>query len=227
MLCVPHTSSILCGCVIQSVGYISLCSLIVPCEMSSLLPCHCQPVRWICCWGLFLAGFSWGCTEPHGVLSPGCCCLPGAGCWASLTEAIFRSSLMAGGVKRGVTNPWLLEESEETRGLGFDELRQQQRRIIEGTGAFLVVLSVAGTWEEPLFEPQYTNLCWSFIIYRWQTQQLQAAGAFCFLYLQEQHCACNVLNWLQLLKLNFGSPDFAHIHGFGVNPNFQILTTFF
>lgn len=64
MLCVPHTSSILCGCVIQSVGYISLCSLIVPCEMSSLLPCHCQPVRWICCWGLFLAGFSWGCTEP-------------------------------------------------------------------------------------------------------------------------------------------------------------------
>lgn len=52
---------------------------------------------------------------------------------------------MAGGVKRGVTNPWLLEESEETRGLGFDELRQQQRRIIEGTGAFLVVLSVAGT----------------------------------------------------------------------------------
>lgn len=64
MLCVPHTSSILCGYVIQSVGYISLCSLIVPSEMSSLLPCHCQPVRWICCWGLFLAGFSWGCTEP-------------------------------------------------------------------------------------------------------------------------------------------------------------------
>lgn len=39
---------------------------------------------------------------------------------------------MAGGVKRGVTNPWLLEESEETRGLGFDDIRQQQRRIIEG-----------------------------------------------------------------------------------------------
>lgn len=44
---------------------------------------------------------------------------------------------MTGGVKRGVTNPWLLEESEETRGLGFDDLRQQQRRIIEGTGVFL------------------------------------------------------------------------------------------
>ncbi|NXC67411.1 STX8 protein, partial [Anhinga anhinga] len=44
---------------------------------------------------------------------------------------VIRSSLMSGGVKRGVTNPWLLEESEETRGLGFDDLRQQQRRIIE------------------------------------------------------------------------------------------------
>ncbi|XP_064890480.1 syntaxin-8 isoform X3 [Columba livia] len=45
---------------------------------------------------------------------------------------VIRSSLMTGGAKRGVTNPWLLEESEETRGLGFDDLRQQQRRIIEG-----------------------------------------------------------------------------------------------
>ncbi|XP_014742324.1 PREDICTED: syntaxin-8 [Sturnus vulgaris] len=52
-----------------------------------------------------------------------------------------RSSLMAGGAKRGVTNPWLLEESEETRGLGFDELRQQQRRIIEEQDAGLDALS--------------------------------------------------------------------------------------
>ncbi|XP_017587084.1 PREDICTED: syntaxin-8 isoform X1 [Corvus brachyrhynchos] len=52
-----------------------------------------------------------------------------------------RSSLMAGGVKRGITNPWLLEESEETRGLGFDELRQQQRRIIEEQDAGLDALS--------------------------------------------------------------------------------------
>lgn len=52
---------------------------------------------------------------------------------------------MAGGAKRGITNPWLLEESEETRGLGFDELRQQQRRIIEGTRVFVVVLSISGT----------------------------------------------------------------------------------
>ncbi|KAF2986719.1 hypothetical protein EK904_000219 [Melospiza melodia maxima] len=48
---------------------------------------------------------------------------------------------MAGGAKRGVTNPWLLEESEETRGLGFDELRQQQRRIIEEQDAGLDALS--------------------------------------------------------------------------------------
>ncbi|OXB54513.1 hypothetical protein ASZ78_014783 [Callipepla squamata] len=56
-------------------------------------------------------------------------------------ELVFRSSLMAGGVKRGVTNPWLLEESEETRGLGFDDIRQQQRRIIEEQDAGLDALS--------------------------------------------------------------------------------------
>ncbi|NXO89398.1 STX8 protein, partial [Certhia brachydactyla] len=54
---------------------------------------------------------------------------------------VSRSSLMAGGAKGGQTNPWLLEESEETRGLGFDELRQQQRRIIEEQDAGLDALS--------------------------------------------------------------------------------------
>ncbi|KAM9515650.1 syntaxin-8 isoform 5-T5 [Guaruba guarouba] len=54
---------------------------------------------------------------------------------------VIRSSLMTGGVKRGVTNPWLLEESEETRGLGCDDLRQQQRRIIEEQDAGLDALS--------------------------------------------------------------------------------------
>ncbi|KAK2515528.1 Stx8 [Columba guinea] len=52
-----------------------------------------------------------------------------------------KSSLMTGGAKRDVTNPWLLEESEETRGLGFDDLRQQQRRIIEEQDAGLDALS--------------------------------------------------------------------------------------
>jgi hypothetical protein len=35
--------------------------------------------------------------------------------------------------KRGTPNPWLCEEPEETRGLGFDEIRQQQQKIIQGT----------------------------------------------------------------------------------------------
>lgn len=40
---------------------------------------------------------------------------------------------MTGGAKRGAPNPWLFEEPEETRGLGFDEIRQQQQKIIQGT----------------------------------------------------------------------------------------------
>ncbi|EPY86754.1 hypothetical protein CB1_000300023 [Camelus ferus] len=44
------------------------------------------------------------------------------------------SSLMTGGAKRGVPNPWLFEEPEETRGLGFDEIRQQQQQIIQASG---------------------------------------------------------------------------------------------
>uniref|UniRef100_A0A8B9SYA1 Syntaxin 8 n=1 Tax=Anas platyrhynchos TaxID=8839 RepID=A0A8B9SYA1_ANAPL len=50
---------------------------------------------------------------------------------------VTRSSLMTGGIKRGVTNPWLLDEPEETRGLGFHDIRQQQRRIIEEQDAGL------------------------------------------------------------------------------------------
>lgn len=119
-----------CGYIIQ---------FIYPCKMNSLLPY--PSLRWVCCWGLLLAASSWDCTEPLGGLSPVC---QGVWGWKSLTGAFFRSSLMAGGAKRGITNPWLLEEPEETRGLGFDELRQQQRRIIEGTRAFLLVLSISG-----------------------------------------------------------------------------------
>ncbi|XP_053149516.1 syntaxin-8 [Hemicordylus capensis] len=54
---------------------------------------------------------------------------------------VIRSSLMAGGVKRGVTNPWLVEEPEETRGLGFHDIQQQQQRIIEEQDAGLDALS--------------------------------------------------------------------------------------
>ncbi|XP_024420601.3 syntaxin-8 isoform X2 [Desmodus rotundus] len=54
---------------------------------------------------------------------------------------LIRSSLMTGGAKRGVPNPWLFEESEETRGLGFDEIRQQQQKIIQEQDAGLDALS--------------------------------------------------------------------------------------
>ncbi|XP_039703277.1 syntaxin-8 isoform X2 [Pteropus medius] len=52
-----------------------------------------------------------------------------------------RSSLMTGGPKRGIPNPWLFEEPEETRGLGFDEIRQQQQKIIQEQDAGLDALS--------------------------------------------------------------------------------------
>ncbi|XP_042307048.1 syntaxin-8 isoform X5 [Sceloporus undulatus] len=54
---------------------------------------------------------------------------------------VIRSSLMAGGVRQGITNPWLVEEPEETRGLGFHEIQQQQKRIIEEQDAGLDALS--------------------------------------------------------------------------------------
>lgn len=37
------------------------------------------------------------------------------------------------GVSQGVAvNPWLVNETEETRGLTFGEIKEQQQRIIEG-----------------------------------------------------------------------------------------------
>lgn len=46
-----------------------------------------------------------------------------------------RSTLMAGGAgASGGTsaNPWLINESDETKGLTFGEIKQQQQRVIEG-----------------------------------------------------------------------------------------------
>lgn len=40
---------------------------------------------------------------------------------------------MTGGHGSGPgVNPWLVNESEETRGLGFGEIKHQQQQIIEG-----------------------------------------------------------------------------------------------
>ncbi|XP_026551972.1 syntaxin-8 [Pseudonaja textilis] len=54
---------------------------------------------------------------------------------------VIRSSLMAGGVRRPIINPWLVEEPEETRGLDFHDIRQQQQRIIEEQDSGLDALS--------------------------------------------------------------------------------------
>ncbi|XP_061534624.1 syntaxin-8 isoform X1 [Phycodurus eques] len=61
-----------------------------------------------------------------------------------LEPAPSRSTLMAGGVgaSEGVSaNPWLVNESEETRGLTFGEIKQQQQRIIEVQDAGLDALA--------------------------------------------------------------------------------------
>jgi len=57
-----------------------------------------------------------------------CCCFFG------FFFAIYRSSLMTGGNGGSgpAVNPWLINESEETRGLGFGEIKHQQQQIIEG-----------------------------------------------------------------------------------------------
>lgn len=49
---------------------------------------------------------------------------------------IHRSALIAEGAEasRSVSaNPWLINETEETKGLSFGDIKQQQQRIIEGT----------------------------------------------------------------------------------------------
>ena len=40
---------------------------------------------------------------------------------------------MAGGSGGAASNPWLINETEETKGLSFGEIKQQQQRMIEGT----------------------------------------------------------------------------------------------
>lgn len=57
-----------------------------------------------------------------------------------------RSTLMGAGTSGGVAaNPWLINESEETRGLTFGEIKQQQQRVIEaqdeGLDALAAVIS--------------------------------------------------------------------------------------
>ncbi|XP_055015687.1 syntaxin-8 [Boleophthalmus pectinirostris] len=52
-----------------------------------------------------------------------------------------RSSLMTGGMSGAAANPWLINETEETRGLSFGEIKQQQQRIIDAQDAGLDALA--------------------------------------------------------------------------------------
>ncbi|KAM5317729.1 syntaxin-8-like [Glossophaga mutica] len=58
-----------------------------------------------------------------------------------MMEMQLGSSLMMGGAKQGTPNPWLFEKLEESRGLGFDGIRQQQQKIIQRQDAGLDALS--------------------------------------------------------------------------------------
>lgn len=45
---------------------------------------------------------------------------------------VSRSTLMTGNRAEPTVNPWVVNETEETRGLSFGEIRQQQQQIVEG-----------------------------------------------------------------------------------------------
>ncbi|XP_048411571.1 syntaxin-8 [Stegostoma tigrinum] len=53
---------------------------------------------------------------------------------------VMRSSLITGDQRTGPINPWLMEESEETKGLDFHEIKHQQQRIIQEQDAGLEAL---------------------------------------------------------------------------------------
>ncbi|KAJ3614520.1 hypothetical protein NHX12_018092 [Muraenolepis orangiensis] len=62
-----------------------------------------------------------------------------------VTEEPSRSTLMSGprglGSGTAAANPWLVNESEETRGLSFGEIKQQQHSIMEAQDAGLDALA--------------------------------------------------------------------------------------
>ncbi|KAK0149605.1 Syntaxin-8 [Merluccius polli] len=62
-----------------------------------------------------------------------------------VTEEPSRSTLMSGaggaGSGRGAVNPWLVNESEETRGLSFGQIKEQQHSIMEAQDAGLDALA--------------------------------------------------------------------------------------
>ncbi|XP_055510193.1 syntaxin-8 isoform X4 [Leucoraja erinacea] len=53
---------------------------------------------------------------------------------------VMRTSLISTDPKTDLTNPWLMEEPEETRGLDFSEIKHQQQMIIQEQDAGLDAL---------------------------------------------------------------------------------------
>lgn len=67
-----------------------------------------------------------------------------------------RSTLMGGGaaaVGGSTANPWLIDEPDETKGLSFGEIKQQQQRIIEGN-----LLIMESGWIRYYFQIKQPNL---------------------------------------------------------------------
>lgn len=57
---------------------------------------------------------------------------------------IHRSSLIAEGAgagRGGAANPWLVNETEETKGLSFGDIKAQQQSIIEGKNCWTKEIS--------------------------------------------------------------------------------------
>lgn len=189
----------ICGYIIQSVDILYILFI---------------PVKWIlsflptaCVMGLLL-GIAFGCFL-LGLPRAPCSaqpCLPGVFEVGNHSLGLFSdpTSWQEGPNEASPTpGSWKNQRRPEDSALmSSGSSREGSSKVPE---PFCLSWASLGPWEEPLSEPQCTNLCWNFIIYSCQTP------GSCFLCLHGQHCACSVLNWMQLLKLNFESPDFAHL----------------
>lgn len=93
---------------------------------------------------------------------------------------------MAGGAgaNDGVSaNPWLMNESEETRGLTFGEIKQQQQRIIEGK---------LGSCDNHLSGvPHHTSLTFEFV----RLAQIQASTTIVPIWNHSRHCNTNTVQY--------------------------------
>ena len=101
---------------------------------------------------------------------------------------IHRSALIAEGTgaSRSVTaNPWLIDETEETKGLTFGDIRQQQQSIIEGTYWWIAETS-SGFFRQNDFPGTHTS-----IICDWRRSYSFIIPPHCF------STIYRIINWFQ------------------------------